>query len=87
MAKTKRIEVGSVVKGRDGKPDYIKVNQDVMLKKGQFLNLESKKDRLASLNEAVTNGKLSAEIADKIIENVEKTPDFVRFTISYIEKL
>jgi len=84
MAK-KRIDIGSVIKSKEpGKPDYIKVNADVVLKKGQYLNLESKAQRLASLSEAVNNGKLSNEIADKIRENVEKTPDFVRFMISYL---
>lgn len=88
MAKTRRVEVGSVVKSKEkGKPDYIKVSQDVVLKKGQYLNLETKADRLASLDAAVESGKLNEEIAAKIRENVEKQPDWVRFSVSYIEKL
>lgn len=89
MAKTRRVDIGSVCKSKDpGKPDYIKIANDVVLKRGQFLNLESKAQRLASLTEAVEAGKLSEEVADKIRENVEKNhKDFVRFSISYIEKL
>jgi hypothetical protein len=30
MAK-KRTVIGSIIKGRDGKPDYIKINNDVVL--------------------------------------------------------
>jgi hypothetical protein len=86
MAKYNRTTIGSVVKGQDGKPDYIKMNKDVVLKSGDYLNLESKAMQLKSLDEAVNNGKLSEEVADKIRENVNKIPDFVRFQIVKIDK-
>jgi hypothetical protein len=39
--KTKRRVVGSVVKARDGGADYIKIREDLVLKQGQTLRLES----------------------------------------------
>jgi hypothetical protein len=85
MAKKMRKVIGSVVKSSDpSKPDYIKISQDVVLQKGQYLNLESKKQQLQSLEQAVSNGKLSRETADKIQEKIEKIPDFVRFEISVL---
>lgn len=78
----KRINVGAIIKGKDGKPDYIKVNEDVILKKGEFLNLESQASKIASLNAAIENGKLSAEVGQKLIENAEKMPSFIRFEIT-----
>ena len=64
----KRREVGSVVKGKDGKPPYIKLSSDVSLKKGQYLNLESKATQLKSLEGAVEAGKISAELGATIKE-------------------
>lgn len=86
MAKYSRTTVGSVVKGKDGKPDYIKISKDVMLKQGDYLNLESKAQQLKSIKEAVDAGKLSGEVAERVMENVEKIPEFVRFSIVRIEK-
>lgn len=78
----KRQKVGSVLKSKDTtQPDYIKIDTDVVLKKGDTLSLESKKSKLASLDKNVENGKLSGELADKIREDIEKIPDFVRFEI------
>ena len=86
MAKYRRTTIGSVVKGKEGGADYIKISKDVTLKQGDFLNLESKSAQLKSINEAVQNGKISGEVAEGIIENIEKIPDFVRFQIVRIEK-
>lgn len=84
MAKKRKV-IGSVVKGKDGKPDYIKISQDVTLKAGQFVNLESKKSQLESVEKAEAEGKLSAEVAAKVRAAVEKIPDFVRFNLSITE--
>lgn len=82
MAK-KRKTIGSVIKGKDGKADYIKIgNEDVVLKAGSYVNLESKKQRLESLDKAVADGKMKPETAEKVKAAVEKTPDFVRFSLS-----
>lgn len=83
----KRTQVGSVLKSKDtSQPDYIKINADVTLKKGDILNLESKKSKLASLDKNIENGKLSGDLADKIREGIEKMPDFVRFEIVRVTK-
>ena len=78
----KRIKIGSILKSKDTtQPDYIKIDQDITLKKGESLSLESKKSKLASLEKNVENGKLSGDLADKIRDQIEKMPDFVRFEI------
>jgi len=76
MAKKKRQVVGSVCKAKDGGPDYIKMRES-----GKTYRLESAKQQLESLEKAVTDGKLSAEIGDKVRERIEKIPLWVRFEI------
>lgn len=86
MAKSKRTVVGSVCKSKDpGKPDYIKVRDDLVLKKNQVLRLESKKFQLESLQGAVSSGKVSQELSEKIKERIEKIPEWVRFEIIALE--
>lgn len=88
MAKRRKV-IGSVVKGKTEngvkKPDYIKISQDVTLKAGSFVNLESKESQLESLAKAEAEGKISAENAAKVRSAVEKIPDFVRFNLSITE--
>ena len=81
MAKYKRVTVGDIVKGKDGKPDYIKVQNDVVLKRGDYLNLESKAQQLKNLDESLSSGRISGEFAEQLRERIEKIPDFVRFQI------
>ena len=83
MAKLKRKTVGSILKNKDkSKGDYIKIGQnDVVLKAGSVLMLESKASQLKSLEAAIESGKLSGELADKLKARAEKIPDFVRFEI------
>lgn len=84
--KYKRRVVGSVCKSKtDGQPDYIKIREDLVLKKDQTLRLESKKFQLSSLDSVVAAGKLSPDVADGIRERIEKIPDFVRFEIVALE--
>lgn len=77
----KRVVIGSVLKGNGedlSKPTmYIKIKKDVSFNEGQTISVETKKYRLASLENAVANGKLSEEKADEIRASIEKTPDFV----------
>ena len=82
-----RKTIGSILKSKnEGETDYIKISEDIVLKKGDTLSLESKKSQLASLERNVENGKLSGDLADKIRANIEKMPDFIRFNIVKITK-
>ena len=93
MAKKKYLTIGSVIKGREGKPDYIKLNSDIVvdimgkkipLKKGQFLNLKSKRERLYRLDRLEESGKLSGEMLEKLRERALAIPDFVRFEVEIV---
>jgi hypothetical protein len=84
--KAKYRTVGSVLKSKDGKPDYIKISQDVTLREGQFVNLVSKASKIAGIDKAEADGKLSEELATKLREQAEKMPDFVRFNLEVREE-
>lgn len=87
MAKMNRRVIGSVVKSKEaGKPDYIKIRDDLALRKGQTLRLESQKFQLESLLGAVQAGKVSQEMGEKIKERIDRIPDFVRFEIVLLEE-
>lgn len=74
--------IGSVVKSKvAGEADYIKINEDITLKKGDTLKLESRAQQLKIIPELVAAGKISEENGEKMIARAEKIPDFVRFEI------
>ena len=82
-----RKTIGSILKSKnEGETDYIKISEDIVLKKGDTLSLESMKSQLASLERAVENGKLSQEVSDKMRVNIEKMPSFIRFNIVKVTK-
>ena len=85
MAKNKRLRIGSIYKGKDGKPDYIKLNMDVNLTKNTYLSLESKQSQLTGLDQAEADGKISAENAAKARERIQSIPDFVRFELVLVK--
>jgi hypothetical protein len=98
MAKSKRTVVGSICKSKDaGKPDYLVLRgntTDQLVKalvkadksKGLALKLESKKFQMESLEQAVTNGKLSNDLAEKIkSDRIDKIPEWVRFEVVLVE--
>lgn len=68
------------------KPDYVQVSNDVVLKRGDYLNLESKTMQQKSLDGAVKAGKLSGDAQAAVQERIDKIPEFVRFHIVRIEK-
>lgn len=83
--------IGSVLKSKNpGEPDYIKITEDVVLKKGEFLSLGNKSSKLESLQKAFENGKLTSDVVEKMTAQIEKTPwiekdkpdTFVRFEIT-----
>jgi hypothetical protein len=79
--KQKRVIVGQILKGKDGKSDYIKVDSDVVLKKGEFLELENATTIRKRADELVANGKIDEQFAEKLRESADKIPSFVRFRI------
>lgn len=85
--KFKRVVVGSICKSKDPeKPDYIKMRDDVVLKKNQTLRLESKKFQLASLESAVSAGKIGGEVAEKVKERINSLPEWIRFEVVMLEE-
>lgn len=50
----------------------------------KYFNVESKQEQITNLNAAVASGRLSEEIGDKILTNLNKIPDFVLADISVI---
>jgi hypothetical protein len=89
MAK-KYTNVGYISKGRvkDGKqmPDYIKVTNNVTLKEGSFLNLESKKTREEGIKYRLSQGWITEEQAQKQMEGLSKWADYKRFDIVLVEE-
>ena len=98
MAKSKRTVVGSICKSKDaGKPDYLvlrgntaedlaRVLMNSDKSKGVTLKLESKKFQMESLDAAVSGGKLSKELAEKIkAERIARIPEWVRFEVVLVE--
>lgn len=82
----KRVKVGSILKDKEGGADYIKINTDVILKKGDTLRLENKKSRIEGINKAIESGKLSGEFAEKLLKEANDWKDFVRFEIVKVNK-
>lgn len=91
-----RINVGSIIKKKDGS-DVLKLNVKFLgdfirfLKNNQnkdqvYLNLESKKYQVDSLNAAVAAGKVSAEKAEERMAIIEKTPEFVLRTVVAVDR-
>lgn len=79
------------------KPDYIQLNpfqvnalKGVLNNLGKdetlYINLESKVAQLASLDNAVANGKLDEAYAEKQKGFLEKMPEFVRFELIVLDK-
>jgi hypothetical protein len=83
MAKYKRTIVGSVLKGKDGKPDYIKIEKEMT---PGFYNLESKKTQLDNIDRLEEEGRMDKELADQIREKINNIKDFVRFQIVKVER-
>lgn len=73
--------IGQVLKAKDGGMDYIKINEDVVFKKGDTLSLQNKASKLASIQKGLASGKLTEELAAKLTEQAERQQDFVRFEI------
>ena len=65
MAKLKREVIGSFLKAKDdGKAPYIKFKNAATFKQGDMVRVENKKFQLSSLENAISEGKLTGEIAE-----------------------
>jgi hypothetical protein len=94
--KFSRVTVGKIYKGKEGKPDYLKLDHyskkelfdaiSGMDEKGLYLNLESKNSQLAGIEKALAEGKMKPENAEKARERVNKMPDFVRFDVVLVKR-
>jgi len=81
MAKKSRFYFGKILKGAEGKPDFVAIDKEITLKEGEFVNLESKAQRLKELEDSVAEGRLSQDKADDIAAKVNKQSDRVRFSM------
>jgi len=87
MAKWTKTTVGSVLKAKEaGQPDYVKIKNDITLRAGQTLRLESKTTKLKDLEEGIEKGRINPELAEKIRATIDKHPEFVRFDIVLLSK-
>ena len=94
VAKWKKTQVGSICKSKeDSRRFYLRIRNDekapdsITLRKGQYLNLESKEHQLEDLDKALSEERLSSDFAAKRRESIEKIPDFVMFSVSVSEKI
>lgn len=70
--KLKRQQVGSFCKAKDNdKPPYIKMRD------GKVYRVESAKYQLKALEDAVAQGKVSEETAEKVRDRISKIPEWV----------
>lgn len=66
-------------------PEFsLKIEQDITLKAGTYLNLENKAFKLASLE--ANKDKMSEENYEKALERINKHPDYVFFEVVRLEK-
>lgn len=91
MAKWNRTQIGKIVKKSDDKLRYpgvkefsLKIEQDITLKAGTYLNLENKAYKLASLEAA--KDKMSEDNYVKAVERINKMPDYVFFEVLKLDK-
>jgi hypothetical protein len=96
MAKWNRQQIGKIVKKSDDKLRYegikefsLKIDlppgqETITLRNGQYLNLENKAFKLASLE--ANKEKMSEENYEKAVERINKMPDYIFFEVLKLEK-
>lgn len=70
--KAKYQRVGQILKGKDGKPNYIKMDKDIAA--GTFINIEDPRTLPDTL---LAEGKIGKEVHAKMKERADNLPDFV----------
>jgi len=83
-----REKLGSVLKDKkDETKFYVKFNKNCSFNEGDCVNLESKKQQLDSIDDAVSAGRLTDEtMVNEIKERINKIPDFVKFEIVKVSR-
>lgn len=72
-----RSNIGSIIKSQDpeNKSDYIQIRKDlkepIVLKAGDFIQVETVEFQLKSVERALASGKLSEENADKARQRIQ----------------
>jgi hypothetical protein len=91
MASWNRQQIGKIVKKSEDRQRFpevkefsLKIEQDITLKAGSYLNLENKAFKLASLE--ANRDKMSEENYEKAVERINKMPDFVFFEVIKLDK-
>lgn len=91
MANWNRKQIGKITKKSPDKQRYpnvpefsLKIDQDITLKAGSYLNLENKAFKLASLE--ANREKMSEENYAKALERINKHPDYVFFEVISLTK-
>jgi hypothetical protein len=91
MSAWDRKQIGKIVKKSADRQKYekvpefsLKIEQDITLKAGTYLNLENKAFKLASLE--ANKAKMSEENYEKALERINKTPDWVFFEVVQLKK-
>ena len=86
-----RQQIGKITKKSADKQRYekvpeftLKIEQDITLKAGTYLNLENKAFKLASLE--ANKEKMSEENYEKALERINKHPDWCFFEVVKLTK-
>lgn len=75
MSKGKWLKVGQILTKKDGNGYNVKIDADVTLKKGTYLQVTKPQDEIQRL---VANGIITEEQGE---ERLAKIPDFVKFNL------
>ena len=89
--KWNRLQVGTITKKSDDRQKFedikeftLKINQDITLKAGTYLNLENKVFKKRNLE--ANRDKMSQEVFDSAMEKVDNMPDWVVFEVVQLSK-
>lgn len=89
--KYSRRTVGTVYVSKiDGQSDYLQFKlpegESLTFRNGDKLQVETKSYRLSNIKNSLREGRLSPEVADKLLQNTEKMPEFVRAEVVQLRK-
>lgn len=81
--KYSRKNIGTIyVSKLEGQSDYMQFKlpegEELVFRNGDKLQIETKVYRQKNIAKGLREGRLTPELADKLLENASKMPDFVR---------